>query len=177
MKRAVAIAILIAAFVVYRPIARWAVTPSETRAPWVEQLATIGSGFHGHAECSPSLLLDPFSRESYGPIIVASNEQKRRLWEIYTSKKGRYGLASRYSTVEGAWIYNWLLVEDGKLRFIHDHTRDGGAPATAVETYTLKGARLGFLSDSKFIEGQPGADDSPILVFELDTGRRKSARF
>ncbi len=156
MKIGVTTAILITAFVVYRPIAKWAVTPSETRAPWVERLATYGTGFHSHYETAPLHLLGPDNLK----IVSQSNEQKRHLWEIYTSGKGCYGLASHYSTVEGARIYTWLLVEDGKLRFIHDHTQDGGAPATAVDTYTLKGARLGFLRDYKFIEGQPGKENS-----------------
>lgn len=174
---AIKIGVLIIAFAIYRPIARWWVTPPETRAVWVEPLATWGH----IAETSP---LDPIRQEKVYLAVSKSNEQKHRLWEVFTSGKGHYGLATRYSTVEGAWIYTWLLAEDGKLRYVHDHTRDGGgmgttylAPGTGVDIYAVRNARLGFLREGNFIEGQPGHDNSPILVLEIDIGRSAPERF
>lgn len=161
---------------VYRPIAKWVVTPSETRAPWVEALATYKTGFDGISEIQPLDRASPVFREMHMEAILDANEQKRRLWTTYKSGQGRYGVLRRYSTVEGAFIYTWLLAEDGRLRYIHDRTRDGGAAATAVDTYTPISARMGFMRDEKFIEGEPAAEDSPILVIQLDIGRYSPAR-
>ena len=177
MKAAIAIGTLLLAFVVYRPIAKWAITPSDTRAAWVEPIATFGTGLHGQVELPPFDRQPPVYGEMYSAIAIKANEQKRRLWTTYTSGSGRYGLFHRYSTVEGAWIYQWLLAEDGRLRFIRDTTRDGGAPATAVHSYVPTKAGIGFLRDGTFIEGEPGPEDSPILVIQMDIGRYDPARF
>ena len=176
MKTALAIGVLILAFVLYRPIAKWAVMPSDTHASWVEPLATEGTGLCRVSELWPASFQLPEMQERYSPLIKA-NEQKRHLLATYFAGKGRYGLFRRYSTVEGAWIYTWLLVKDGHLRYVHDHTRDGGAPATAVDTSIPKSVRVGFLRDGEFVEGAPGPKDSPIVVIELDIGRYDPARF
>lgn len=161
----------------YRPVAKWIVMPAETRASWVEPLVTVGTGLHGRRDIPPLDRLPPEFRETYPPLVTKANEQKRRFWTTYMSGIGRYGLWQRYSTVEGAWIYIWLLAEDGALRYVHDHTRDGGAAATAVDTYTPKSAQLGFFRDGKFVQGAPASDDSPILVIQLDIGRYDPVRF
>ena len=166
MKAAIVIGILLLLFFLYRPVAKWMVMPAETRASWVEPLATVGTGLHSQNEYSTIRSFDD-------PAIIAkANEQKRRLLAIHALGKGKYGLFMRYCTIEGDWIYIWLLAEDGKLRYVHDHTRDMGSPPTAVDTYTSQSARLGFMRKGKFVEGEPGPKDSLVLVIQLDESIR-----
>lgn len=150
--------------------------PAETRASWVHPLATSETGLYSVRELPRSKVQHPTMDDRYSSLEEA-NEQKRDFISTYYSGEGKSGLLRRYSTVEGARIYSWLLVDEGKLKYVKDSTRDGGAAATAVDSYVPKALRVGFLKDGKFIEGEPSANDSIVIVIELDIGRHYNVKF
>jgi len=100
-------------------------------------------------------------------LVFKANDQKRKLYTMYTTGKGEYGLSRQYSTVEADPIETWLLVQDSKVTFIKDSSHDGGAPPYAIHTRTPLKIKLGYLHDRKFIEGEPASTDSPVIVFKL----------
>ena len=124
-------------------------------------------GFAGHGEIYTS---GKDARELYGasldPIYKAS-ELKRRFYATLKASKGKMGLSRQYSTAEGQPIFDWLLVQDGKLTYVNDSSGDGGAPPWAVSICTPLEFKLGFFREHKFVEGEPSATDSPIIVFEM----------
>ena len=177
MKRTeIIIGILVVIFIAYRPVVKWFSMPSVTRADWVESLATLGIGAARANELPP---WDGHSQENQRDYsaIVKANDQKRHLMEVFNSGKGHYGLLQRYSTVEGQPIYSWLIVEDGKMKFIEDCTRDGGAPPTAIHVSTPKSVRVGFYRNGKFIESTPSSQDSPVRIIQLDIGKYDLVKF
>jgi hypothetical protein len=173
--KTIAVVCLVAALLLYRPVARWIVTPSAVRASWVEPVADARY-FGFHAEL-PTFGEDPHKAYEHFDAVLQANEQKRRLYRAAQDHKGKFGLFRRYSTVEGDPIFTWLLVEDGRVTYVHDHTRDGGAAATAVDTHTPKTFKLGFMRDHKFIEGDPTPNDSQKVVLELDIGKYDKVYF
>src|ERR1019366_4361286 len=124
------------------PVARWIVTPSAVRASWVAPLADA-AWFRSDPEL-PTFGRPPEELYQHFDAVLEANDQKRRLFRAAQSGQGKFGLFRRYSTVEGRPILTWLLVEDGRVTYVHDHTDDGGAPATAVDTHTPKTVKLGF---------------------------------
>lgn len=156
--------------------ARWFAAPEVTRAPWVETLATLGTREWRQRELPP---WDQFSREDYTDFdaLLNANNQKKKLYEMFKSGKGCFGLKRRYSTVEGDWIYEWLIVEDGNMTVIQDSTRDGGFSPSAVYIYVPKTVLTGFYKNGEFVEGEPSSEDSPIRVVQLDVGRSRSIEF
>lgn len=163
-------ALVLIVFFIYRPVVKWIVSPWDTRASWVEPLATFGSGVHSNPEFPPFARLRPGMEEEQ-KLILKSNKQKLKVIETFKAGKGRYGVLQRHSTVEGAWIYTWLIANEGKLTYIRDTTRDGGAPPWSVHSYPVKSFRIGHIEKSKFVEGIPTETDSPMIVLELDTDR------
>ena len=171
----IAIVSILAVVILYRPVVRWIVTPSAVRASWVEPLADA-SYFRTRPEL-PTFGRPPEELYQHFDTVLEANDQKRRLFHAAQSGQGKVGLFRRYSTVEGRPILTWLLVDGSRVTYVHDHTGDGGAPATAVDTQTTKTVKLGFLSDRKFIEGEPGTNDSQKIVLELGFAEYRTIYF
>lgn len=160
--------VLLLLWIIYRPITHFFCLPWAVHASWVKPVRNPSTlGFAGHGEIYTS---GKGARELYGttlnPIYEAS-ELKRRFYAILKAGKGKMGLSRRYSTVEGSPIFEWLLVQDGKLSFVEDTSNDGGAPPWAVSIYAPLEFKLGFFREHKFVEGEPAATDSPIIVFQM----------
>lgn len=160
--------ILLALFL-YKPAKRVAMTPLAVHASWVEPLRESRLGRRSVLGMSD----DKTAREYWGDEMVDDiervNEQKRRLFATWQSGRGKMGLSCRFSTVEGDPIFVWVLVENGSARFIQDDMQDAWRSSAGVETLTAKAMRLGFYREGKFVEGEPGPRDSPIIVLELGT--------
>jgi hypothetical protein len=171
----IAIVSILTIVFLYRSVARWIVTPSAVRASWVEPLADA-SYFRSRPEL-PTFGRPPEELYQHFDTVREANDQKRRLFRAAQSGQGKVGLLRRYSTVEGRPIRTWLLEDGGRVTYVHDHTGDEGAPATAVDTHTPKNMKLGFLSDRKFLEGEPGTNDSQKVVLELDFATRSKVYF
>ena len=109
-------------------------------------------------------------RVQYGakldPIYKAS-EQKRKIYATFKAGKGKMGLSRRLSTAEGQPIFDWLLVQDGKITCVEDDSRDNGAFPWDVSTHTPLEFKVGFFRGHKFVEGDPSPTDSPIIVFQM----------
>ncbi len=81
-------------------------------------------------------------------------------------------------------MVRWLLLQDGKATWIEDTNPSGKARPFWPRIYPVKTIRLGFIESShapdyfkKFVEGEPTPKDSPIIVFELDVGKREKEYF
>jgi len=173
----VAVGVVVVVVMLYRPVLRAMVMPAETRAAWVEPLATVGTEWAHVAEIPPLEQIPPVSRGKC-EVVEQADAQKRKLLAVYRSGKGKYGVMRQFPTVEGKWISAWLLAEDGRLRYVRDRTHDDGGTPLDVETSEVKGVRVGFSSAWKFVEGEPTAKDSPILILELDVaGRSEPVKF
>jgi hypothetical protein len=150
-------------------------SPAVTRETWVDQLATkVGPEYATMADLNtPEHSVDMVAVIS---SIRLGNAQLRHLAEIYRLGEGRYGLARFYSSVEGDLIRTWVIVKHGDLQYIKDSTRDRHG-TRAVTTYDVKALRVGFYRKGKFVNSEPGPDDSAIVAIELDIGRREWVRF
>ncbi len=153
------------AWLLYRPVIHFFCIPWATYASWVDEHYDRGLLFDQH-------LPDDFAqsiRQTPGmPMIEESNRQKRKLYEMFKSGNGHYGLYRRLSTVEGDPIYDWLIVENGKMFYIEDASHDDGAPPWHITKRAINAVHLGFLRSGKFNEGQPGPTDSPVLFLMAD---------
>ncbi|MEA3189093.1 MAG: hypothetical protein QOD99_2923 [Chthoniobacter sp.] len=176
MKRgAKIIGLLLLLWIIYRPVTHFFCLPGAVRSSWVEPLATAGTGYRHQDELFTG---GEEARKVYDnaePVFKAS-DQKRRLFATLNAGKGSMGLFRRYSTVEGDPIFEWLLVQDGKLTYVRDSSRDDGARPWAIHVSTPLDFKLGFMQHSKFIEGEPSPTDSPVIVFRLKVPNRLVSR-
>jgi len=161
--RVLIIAIVI--FFLFRPVIHslllpWAIrtTPTEQlsyKFPARRELFTGGQ--------NPKDVYGDFYRE-----IDIENNKKRNVYRAYISQNGKTGLSRSYSTVEGRPIFTWLLIDNGKARFISDSSNDGGAPPWAINEFVPQTIKLGFFREGNFIEGEPSATDSPLIVLQVE---------
>lgn len=159
---------IVLALLLYKPVKRLAMTPLAVHSSWVEPHRKNPFGQRwGELEVGDGKTAREYYGDNAVDAIEPMNEQKRRLFATYRKGQGKMGISHRYGTVEGDPIFTWLLVENGSARFVEDDTHDTWGSRT-VATHTLKGIRLGFMRDGKFVEGEPAATDSPIVVLELD---------
>jgi hypothetical protein len=167
MKRfAKIVGILLLAWIIYRPVTHFLCVPSAVRASWVEPLATTGTRFYHQRELFTGGEEALKVWDELEPVFSA-NDQKRKLFATVKSGVGSRGLLRRYSTVEGRPILAWVLVQDGRITFVKDCSRDGGAPPWAVYKRVPLDFSLGFMRENKFVEGEPSPADSPVIVFQI----------
>jgi hypothetical protein len=140
--------------------------PRAVHSSWVERLATTGTGYAGIRELFPGGE-DAHRAYPNAEAVFKASEQKRRFFKLLTAGRGRMGLFRRFSTVEGDPISEWLLVEDGKLTYVHDSSRDAGAKPWAVYVWSPVEFAVGFMREHNFVEGEPASTDSPVLVYQL----------
>jgi hypothetical protein len=179
MKRlAQIIGVLFLIWIIYRPITHFFCVPLVVHSSWVEPLATEGTGYRHNAELftGGEDVRKLYDKTEIEPVFRAS-EQKRRLFETLRVSKGSLGLFRRYSSVEGDPILDWLIVQDGRLTYVHDSSRDGGAPPWAVYVCTPLDFKLGFMRKDEFVEGEPTTTDSPIIVFQFKEPNRLDRRY
>ena len=162
------IGVLLLLWIIYRPVTHFFCLPWAVHSSWVEPVRrAMDFGFPGGGEIFTGGMK---VREQYGarldPIYKAS-EMKQRFYATLKARKGKMGLSRRLSTAEGQPIFDWLLVQDGKLTYVKDSSGDNGAPPWAVSTHTPLEFKLGFFRSHKFVEGEPTSTDSPIIVFQM----------
>ena len=163
--RILSVVVVLVIAIVYRPVIHYLSLPRAVRASWVEPLSTLGTSYYtGPRE----LHMDEGSRKlGEYEYVFKANEQKRRLYAVLKSRNGRMGLRQRYATIEGRLIVAWLLVQNGNLIYVHDSSRDGGAPPWSVSSRTPLEIKLGLMRYDEFVEGEPSSADSPVIVFQL----------
>jgi hypothetical protein len=179
MKRlAQVVGTLLLLWVIYRPVTHFFCLPSAVRASWVEPLATAGTRWRHPSEL-PTHGEDARKvyRDEDAEVVFKASEQKRRFFAALKAAKGNMGLLRRYSTVEGDPIAEWLLVQDGRLTVVHDSSRDDGAPPWAVYVSAPLEFKLGFMRAHNFVEGEPSATDSPVIVFHFKVPNRGGGRY
>jgi len=166
MKRfAKIVGILLLAWIIYRPVTHFLCLPSAARASWVEPLATTGTGYRQKELFTGGEDV----RKVYDDLdpVFAASEQKRKLYATFKSGRGKVGLLRKYSTVEAQPILAWVLVQDGRVTYVKDCSRDGGAPPWAVYKRAPLDFKLGFMREGAFVEGEPSSTNSPVLVFQI----------
>lgn len=176
MKRfAQVVGILLVAWIIYRPVTHFACLPRAVRASWVEPLATTGTAYRFAQELFTG---GEDARKVHGEnkAVFVASEQKRKFYATFKSGTGKAGLLRRYSTVESKPILAWVLVQDGKITYVEDCSRDGGAPPWAVYNRVPLDFKLGFMCEGRFVEGEPASTDSPVIVFQIRVPNVRASR-
>ena len=88
------------------------------------------SGWFNRSFRTPAVLHSTFIVD-YERAQAATQRQK--LFDIYQTKRGSFGLHRTFGSIEGTSFGAYLLVEEGCLTFINDFTRDN------VDTHSTRG--------------------------------------
>ena len=56
--------------------------------------------------------------------LATSNQKMFKAYQTYRTGKGKYGLERRSSSTEGTPIVTWILIEDGRVTFVDDGSRE-----------------------------------------------------
>jgi hypothetical protein len=104
---------VVAIFLCRGLIVRVLIIPWRVHSSWVEEMPRVQRG-----------LAESESRSAARQDIAASNEKIFEAYHVFRAGKGKYGLKRQASTTEGTPLVYWILVEDGRVTFIHDASRE-----------------------------------------------------
>ena len=153
-----------------KPILRKLFLPGRVHAEWVDDLVTNSSLFTGWPEFTEEMSSTNFGN-GIPELVRKANEQKRVFVQTFKSGAGQMGLRVVCNTVEGDPIQTWVLVDQGRLEWFRDVTRDRFSGSwLGISHRQISNLTVGYFKNSEFIADEPDASESVVIVLRLNVG-------